>query len=77
MSSSTAQDPDYIPPDDVEWQKRIQSSGGQDPLDALPRREGSRPAVFGFIPHRQIERIEKEDSEYQKVSLLLHLLGSY
>lgn len=69
MSVKASQDPDYLPPNDFEWDERVQNAKAKHCLNDLPIRGEIRPAVFGLIPHRQIEDVEREGSDRQKVSL--------
>ncbi|UZJ53006.1 hypothetical protein CBS101457_002326 [Exobasidium rhododendri] len=66
MSLTASQDPDYLPPDDADWNQRVKADGKKQLLSDLPLRARNRPEVFGLIPHRQIEDVEKEGSVRQK-----------
>lgn len=67
MSKAAAKDPTYLPLDDQEWERRISESGKASRLAGIPLRAERRPAVFGCVPHRQIESAERQGSVGQKV----------
>ena len=67
MSGTAARDPNYLPLNDLEWDDVVKSSGKRPRLASLPKRRGKTPALFGLIPHRQIEDVEKEGGDRQKV----------
>jgi hypothetical protein len=67
MSAKASRDPNQLPLNDAEWDQRVESAGKKHILHNLPRRAKRRPQVFGLVPHRQIEDIERVGSDQQKV----------